>query len=243
MLRCFGSVSDDNPEFAWLFLEDGGDSHCSLAEHGQLAARWLGTLHGAAGALEVVPSLPARGPGHFLGHLRGGRSTMVDCLDNEALGAGDQDMLAGLIATCDCIESQWAGVEAACRGLPQTLLHGDVDPRNLRVRHDETGPAVVAFDWEWSGFGVPAVDVYQLALHATRRDLSAYRATISSFGDGLDEDALRALVSVGMGFRLLASVDWVVPHLRFARPQRATATLRIYDQPLREWADRLAMLT
>jgi ATP-binding cassette subfamily B protein len=242
MLRCFGSVNDDNPEFAWLFLEDGGDSRCSLAEHGRLAARWLGTLHGAASALEVVPSLPARGPGYFLGHLRRGRSTMVDCLDNEALRAGDQNLLAELIATCDRIESQWAGVEAACRGLPQTLLHGDVEARNLRVRNDETGPAVVAFDWEWSGFGVPAVDVYQLALHATRSDLSAYRATISSFGDGLDEDALQALVLVGMGFRLLSCVDWVVPHLRFARPERATATLRCYDKPLREWADRLAML-
>jgi ATP-binding cassette subfamily B protein len=241
MLRCFGSASDDNPEFAWLFLEDGGDSRCSLAEHGQLAARWLGTLHGAAGALEVVPSLPARGPGYFLGQLRGGRSTMVDCLDNETLRADDQELLAALIATCDRIESQWAAVEAACRGLPQTLLHGDVEARNLRVRHDEAGPAVVAFDWGWSGFGVPAVDVYQLALHATRTDLSAYRATIASFGGGLDEDALRGLVLVGMGFRLLSCVDWVAPHLRFTRPQRATTTLRCYDKPLREWADRLAM--
>jgi len=84
------------------------------------------------------------------------------------------------------------------------------------------------------------MDVYTFAVEATREDLSYYRKTISEYGHSIAEDELRALVLVGNGFRLLASVDWVSPHLCFPRPERATTTLRGYERPLREWGDRLA---
>jgi hypothetical protein len=239
-LAYFGSVTDENPEFEWLFIEDGGDERCSLARHGRLAARWLGTLHGASAGLEVLPSLPARDTDHYLGHLRAGRGSIVENFDNRSLGADDKRLLAAVISHCDRIESSWNRVEALCSGLPRTFLHGDLEARNIRIRHDETGLAVVAFDWEWSGFGVPAVDVSQLAVHGSMQDLAEYRATISEHGPAVEADALAALVLVGIGFRLLASLDWIGPHLAYPLPDRATATLRCYEPPLREWAKRLA---
>ncbi|HYZ28893.1 MAG TPA: ABC transporter transmembrane domain-containing protein [Thermoleophilaceae bacterium] len=241
-LRTLGWVWDGDAEYAWLFREDRGDAPCSLAEHGRLAARWLGTLHGAAATIDVVPLLPARGPGYFGDQLRSGQAMMVEGLENEALGADDKDLLASLIATSEAIEAHWTKVDTTCRDLPETLLHGDVDARNLRLRRDKSGPALVAVDWAWSGFGVPAVDVYQLALHATPDDLASYRAMASSFGAAIDQDALEALVFVGKGFRLISCVSWVVPHLPFAWPERATATLRCYERPLRDWAETLARL-
>src|SRR3712207_6962269 len=59
-------------------LPISGDEPCSLRQHGSLAARWLGTLHGAAADLDIGPSLPERGPSHYLEHLRDRKSTRLN---------------------------------------------------------------------------------------------------------------------------------------------------------------------
>src|SRR6266511_3162002 len=239
-LRYLGFVGHEDDEFAWLFIEDAGDDPCSFARHGPLAARWLGTLHGAAAELDLGPSLPERGPGHYLEHLRAGQTRILDNLDNPRLTVSDKSTLRALVSTCELIESTWGSVEAICRDLPRTLVHGDLAGRNVRLRRDDTGPAVVAYDWECSGFGVPASDVYTFAVKATRSDLSRYRETISEYARGVGEEELRALVLVGNGFRLLASVDWATTHLPSPRPEKGVSFLRVYERPLRDWRAALA---
>src|SRR6266568_1491767 len=41
-LRFFGTVPDDDPEFAWLFMEDAGEQRLAPGErdHTELLARW-----------------------------------------------------------------------------------------------------------------------------------------------------------------------------------------------------------
>jgi ATP-binding cassette, subfamily B, bacterial len=239
-LSYFGFAPDADEQPAWLFLEDAGDARCSLAEHGRLAARWLGTLHGAAAESELPHSLPQHSPGRYLEHLRGGRKAILDNLGNPKLAEDDRATLGALVLACELIEGNWAGVESLCTSLPRTLVHGDLAARNLRLRRDAGGPAIVAFDWEWSGFGLPATDVFQLGVGATADDLSCYRSTVCDYARRIDEDELRALVHVGRGFRLLASVDWASTHLPLARPQKGMAALHEYEQPLREWAAEVA---
>lgn len=65
-----------------------------------------------------------------------------------------------------------APLEAALRSAPRTLIHGDVDDRNLGLRpapdrtaHHEPVDAVsdlVLIDWEWMGLGTPALDVARI---------------------------------------------------------------------------------
>jgi hypothetical protein len=231
-LRYFGFVHDDEESLAWLFIEDAGDERCSLTRHGGLAARWLGSLHGAAAALDPAPSLPERGPAHYLEHLRAGRQTIVDSFGNPTLGADDPQTLRALISSCDLIESRWGEVQAMCDALPRTLVHGDFVDRNLRLKSD----AIVAFDWEVSGWGVPAPDVYEFAVNATPDDLSTYGSAIAEYVRGVDHDELQALLIMGKGFRLLASVDWASRHLVHPWPERGMPALRMYAQPLQEWA-------
>src|SRR5919109_351057 len=76
-LSYYGFLPENPREFAWLFIEDAGDEPCSLGQAGSLAARWLGTLHGAAAALDSAEWLPDRGPASYLEHLRGGRRTIL----------------------------------------------------------------------------------------------------------------------------------------------------------------------
>jgi ATP-binding cassette subfamily B protein len=237
-LRVLGFARGDE-EFAWLFIEDAGDEWCSLARHGRLAARWLGTLHGATAEPGLAARLPARGPGHYLEHLRAARTTITENFGNPALGADDQAALRELLVTCGQIESTWSSVEAICASLPQTLVHGDLAAKNLRLLSADDGPAIVAFAWGWSGFGVPAVDVHQLAAGATPADLSCYRSTLSGYLGRVDDDELDALLLVGHGFRLLAAVAWAGTHLPHPRPEKGVADLRLYQQPLRTWAAEL----
>lgn len=238
-LRHLGFHGDDDGDFAWLFIEDAGDERCSPARHGRLAARWLGMLHGGAAGLDPPPSLPELGPDRYLGHLRSARTTVLDNFDNPALGADDRSTLMAVLAACDRIEARWGRVEAICADLPRTLVHGDFVDRNLRVRRDEAGDEIVAFDWECSGFGIPAVDVHRFAVDATPEDLSRYRSMSSEYAWAVGEEQLQALLLVGKGFQLLASVDWATPHLRYPWLDRAIARLRCYERPLREWADEL----
>jgi ATP-binding cassette subfamily B protein len=238
-LRYFGFVGDEDQEFAWLFIEDAGDERCAVARHRRRLARWLGTLHGAAAELDFASSLPDRGPNHYLEHLRAARTTILDSIENPVLRADDRDLLRSLVSTCELIESGWSGVEAICNDLPRTVVHGDLAERHLRLRRGDAAPAIVALDWECSGWGVPAADVHLLVPGATGKALSRYRSTVSEYVGGLDEDELKALVLLGKGFRLLAWVHWATMHLPHPRPEYGVETLRLYEKPLRGWAAAL----
>jgi hypothetical protein len=238
-LRYYGFVGEEDEALAWLFIEDAGDIRFSPAQHQTLAGRWLGALHGGAAALDLAPSLPERGPGHYLEHLHAARTRILDNFDNPALGADERGMLQRLVSTCELIESNWGGVEAICDGLPRTLVHGDLSRKNLRLRHDRAGTAIVAFDWEWSGWGVPAADIYLLR-NVTHEALHPYRSAMSEYTHALDDDQIRLLLLIATGFRLLACVDWASSDLPHIQPQAGMAKLHVYEQPLREWGEGLA---
>src|SRR3712207_9538605 len=72
-------------------LPIAGDEPCPLRQHGSLAARWLGTLHGAAADLDIGPSLPERGPSPYLEHLRSARTIIVEGFGHLALLAVDSE--------------------------------------------------------------------------------------------------------------------------------------------------------
>jgi ATP-binding cassette subfamily B protein len=238
-LNYFGFVDDQDEEFAWLFIEDGGDERLALAKHRRLAAHWLGTMHGAAAELGVSSALPERGPRHYLDHLRVAHLTILDHLDHPALRPGDRDMLRSVISTCERIEAAWDCVETICSDLPRTLVHGDLEDRNLRLRRDADGPAILAFDWELAGWGAPSADIHLLVPGASREDLFCYRSALSEHVGHLDDDALQALVFVGRGFRLLAMVHWASMELPHRRPEDGVVALHTYEQPLRKWAVEL----
>jgi ATP-binding cassette, subfamily B, bacterial len=238
-LRNIGFVSSGEEERPWLFIEDAGDDWCSLAEHGRLAAYWLGTLHGCTAELGLASLLPERGPGHYLERLRAARTVIIESMENPALHANDRILLRELVSACELVESSWDGIDAMCTGLPRTLVHGDLVAKNLRLLRGGNDMSIAAFTWEWSGFGVPAADVHLLAANATRQDLLCYRSTISEYVGGVDDDRLQALLFLGKGFRLFAAIDWASAHLPHPWPQKGVATLRTYEQPLQTWLSEL----
>lgn len=239
-LRYFGFVTEEEGDSGCLFIEDGGDERCSLEQHSALAAQWLGELHGGAASLDLKSAVPERGPAHYLERLRAVRMRILENFYHPALDGDDRLTLQAIVTACDLVENRWGGVEAISAGLPRTLVHGDLADRNLRLLRGEAGPALVAFDWEWAGYGVPAADVYLLARGARRKDILRYRTTVSDHTRALDEEEIGLLSLLGNGFLLLTWIDWASLDLGYPRPERGMASLHVYGDPLETWAEALA---
>jgi Phosphotransferase enzyme family len=226
-LRYYGFVEEPGAEFCWLFLEeaDGEPYSPSLGDHRVLAARWLGLLHTSAAYVTPASRLPDRGPGHYLGHLRSARATILRHLANPGLADGGLMVLQSVVSQCNTLEAGWGQVEEVCDGMPRAFLHGDFKVKNLRVRTGRAGTALLAFDWETGGWGVPAADLGASA----NPDLATYQSVVRDRWPGLDVRALQRLVHVGKVFRNLAAMDWAAQGLPYDGTGEALTKLRIYE--------------
>jgi hypothetical protein len=225
-LRYYGYVDEPDSGFCWLFLEDAEGEEYSplLGEHRILAARWLGLLHTSAAGVAPTRRLPDRGPGHYLGHLRSARATILRHLANGGLPPSDVTVLRSIVSRCDVLESRWDQVERWCDEMPRTFLHGDFKIKNLRVRTSQAGRALLAFDWENGGWGVPAADLGSSA----NPDLATYQSVAREHWPELDVQALVRLVHVGKVFRNLAALDWAARRLPDDCEGKAMTDLRIH---------------
>jgi aminoglycoside phosphotransferase (APT) family kinase protein len=225
-LRYHGMV-DEGEEQCWIFVEDAGEGLYSPfdPEHRRLAAQWLATLHGAAAEISEAASLPDRGPAHYLAHLRSGREALLRQLGHPT-PAGEPPVLAELVSQFDALEARWRDVTAFCDTLPRTLVHGDLSRSNLRVRAGTTGAAIVAFDWEKAGWGVPLPDLARLRPHERRAAarfresgqfpgfcldpcLDTYAAVLGNGSGYPSRETVDMMATAGNVFRCLATVDWL----------------------------------
>lgn len=210
-LHCFGTTEDHDAGFCWLFIEDAGAKPFSpwLAEHRTAAARWLAALHISAMDLPHARSLPGRGPGYYLEHLRRARNNIVTHLDNPALKNGDLALLKKVLVACVFLEAHWSDLEEFCQSIPPTLVHGDLKEKNIRVRQTDQGIAILPFDWEVAGWGVPAADLLKCP------SLTLYLSEAQTHGAGWKYEDLQRLAAVGTIFRLASALDWESSRLEF----------------------------
>ncbi len=222
--RYYGCRAAD-PHFAWLFLEDIGDERYTATDRAQLvlAGRWVGLMHTAAAHVPAARGLPDGGPPRYLDHLRGGLQTIRANLANPALTADDAATLGRLASDLDRLESAWAALACACTGLPATLVHGDLQRKNLYVRNDAGQTALYAIDWETAGWGVPAADL-------ARIDLPTYWSVVRSVWPDVRLEDARRRGAVGRIFVALAAIRWASPQLVYDSPRYLSwpmASLRI----------------
>ena len=169
-LACYGLLEEPGGEFCWLFLEDAAGSRYSplLPHHRALAGGWLAEIQLATGSADLKSSLPERELDEHRQLLRACQAMLLDRLSRALLSSEDAAMLRNLAAHMDVLESHWSEIEEICDLMPRSLVHGDFVIRNLRIRDTLTGPALLVFDWEFAGWGLPATDLAQF-LRAVRR--------------------------------------------------------------------------
>jgi thiamine kinase-like enzyme len=224
----YQGMLDEGGERCWIFVEDAGAERYSplIDEHRRIAARWLAELHRSAVYIPEARQLPDRGPNYYLARLHTGRDALIQHVCDQAPKGDELRLLSGLVSQLDTLESRWRDVSAFCETLPSTLVHGDFLRKNLRVRPDQDGADLVAFDWENAGWGVPATDLAHLGalerlsagrFRKSRRfygfcadpSLETYASTLRSERSPLPRETIELAATVGTLFRCVVSIDWL----------------------------------
>jgi aminoglycoside phosphotransferase (APT) family kinase protein len=225
--RFYGSVAGEN-EFDWLFLEyvQGERYSRRNTQHTILAGRWLGLLHTSGGNIPVATRLPDRGPGHYLEKLRAAYIRLSESLRTLVLSAADKAIFQAVLSQCELLESHWDQIEGWCEQMPRTLVHGDLKPKNVVVRGEGEQASFLPFDWEASGWGVPAEDLAYV-------NLMAYYTAVKSSMPAFSMDDLHKVAVVGKIFRGISEFHWESlqfdPHWEFC-----TLKLCIYRDRMNE---------
>jgi ATP-binding cassette subfamily B protein len=225
--RYYGHFQDDANDSDWIFLEDAGGEPFSLQseQHRRLAARWLARLHTSAPGIASLAGLPDRGPAHYFKHTVSARSRLLQARQNPALAGEDLLYLEELESLLREVEYAWNWMAELWRDAPDTLVHGDFVPKNIRVRSDANGSVLMPFDWETAGRGIPAPDL-------ARIDEAAYLGFAREAWPGLEQAAVHRLARLGMLFRLLASISWETRRLAYQHVDKPMNNLRLFGDRL-----------
>ena len=234
-LRYYGFLEEPDTDYSWLFLEEATGTEYSrlLAAHRAQAGRWLGLLHtrGADGAAKG--RLPDGGPGRYLELLRAVCESIQRHRDNPVLTPDDVIIIEGIQARLGDLAAHWNRIEEICDGMPLTLVHGDFNGKNLRVRSANGNTTVVVFDWELAGWGVPAVDLAQLAVPSiplsANPDIPTYWSTVRERWPEASLEAWRRLAHCGTVFRALSALFWASNNLGHDSAPTSVSNMRMFE--------------
>ena len=230
-LRSWG-VLERHDGTSWLFLEDAGTEEASglRPHHAPLLARWLARLHGAGESFDPRPAFATRGIEYYARCLQSATEALRRSLDDPALEAEPRRVLAATVAHLDVLGRGWPRVELAASAWRPTFVHGDFVSKNLRVR--PTDQALLAFDWEQAGWGVPAVDLVEFRLGRAGAGLAAYAAAASRGGAASPGEAER-MADVGTLLWVLTVLSAESRSLAGAWAPRAIDKIAVYH----DWLD------
>lgn len=248
----FHGCVDAGGSSCWLFLEDAGERRYCTAdeEHRRLAGQWLGRLHTvvlpvdesrrasspAKGSGEGVPG--DLGPACWLEHVRSGLRRIEASLGNAALSGKNRGVLGEVLRLLARIEQGWDRVEARCRAMPRTLVHGDFVAKNIGVRAEDGRVELLPFDWGQAGWGPPAVDLGAcppaLGGLTANVDVTAYWDAVRGHWPGVDLGAVQDWVAVGTLARCVMAVDWEAASLGSAYVTESVARMGLYRDALGE---------
>src|SRR5205814_6707947 len=186
---------------------------------------WLPLLHGSASNRPIRVSLPERGPAWYLETLRTARLGLCQSLPERNWNNLDRSAVERTLVCFEVLERNWHVVEERCVGLPWTLVHCDLQPKNVLIRHTDSGIAFLPLDWEEAGWGAPATDL-------ARIDAVAYWSTARRIWASVELQQVEGQVCCGTLFQALSGVSWELVRLAAGSEHKAVRRLRIYASEL-----------
>jgi ATP-binding cassette subfamily B protein len=225
--RFYGKLPDEDRLHCWLFLGDASGRRYSPGgpTHRRLAAEWLAMVQLHWSKILDSADLPDRGARHYLVHLLAAREVITRQLRRLQAEHDAAYVLEDLLWKLETVEEDWEELATFCDALPQTLVHGDLVSKNIRVVGNGGDAWLAIFDWETAGFGVQAPDLAQLvgperaALRNGKRSkhfyrfsanpsLDTYRSLLAGTDVELDAETVQRAAAVGNLFRCLATINW-----------------------------------
>ena len=233
-LKCYGTVEEADGDFCWVFLEDATGAAYSpqLPDNRALAGRWLAETQLATGSPNLRSSLPNRALNHYLQSLHGCRAIVLHHMDASELPAADAEVLRRVATYIDAIESLWNEIDEICEVMPPSLVHGDFVKKNMRIRDTAGGPALLVFDWEYAGWGVPATDLAQFTDKVASPDLSIYCSILQRNHSHLNLRDIQAVAACGNLLRMIDQISWAMAGHEFVSPPqlaKAIGLLGFYE--------------
>jgi hypothetical protein len=232
-LACYGYLDEDLGEqdrTCWLFLEDAAGRSCRPGRRADRAAltSWVASLHVTAPEIVQRCQFPARGSGYYLEQLQAARVRVLDCLSTDEPDSKGQSVLLSILAQLDLIEQHWGELDGLCRAMPQTLTHGDLQGKNVRIRVQPSGAAVLPLDWETAGWGTPAPDLENV-------DVSTYSEITCAAWPNVRREEITQLADYGRLLRLIICITWETASLcHESEYETAMESLAFYDARLKE---------
>lgn len=222
-LAYYGFVPEPERGHGWLFLEDAGSEPWDpeVPAHRQAATRWFAGLHTASSRTSRAGCLPDRGLLWVRENLDGALTRIRAGFANAALAREARPVLDGMLRTLDRAQACWDEIEEACAPMPHALVHCDLQERNVRIRDAGSGPRVLVFDWEFAGWGLPAVDLVDM-------DPATYADAVGADWPGLDLPAFERFVQLGELLRGVTAANWAAMSLASHWPAHAVSELAIY---------------
>ena len=151
--------------------------------------------------------------------------------------------LEEVVARLAELDARWSRLEEVCDGAPRTLVHGDFNGKNVRLRAEGAGSAFLVFDWEDAGWGIPAVDLAQQQVPSSNLcanpDIPTYASTVRERWPDASTEDWRRLATCGTVFRVLAALFWGSSSLGTEWASSFVTNMRLYDA---EMAHALARL-
>jgi aminoglycoside phosphotransferase (APT) family kinase protein len=141
--------------------------------------------------------------------VRSLRQTVCDNLSQPWVTTTRRATLSRLLRVLECLERNWMRLDAVCTLAPQTLVHGDLVQRNVRIRNGEASfRELVVLDWEMAGAGVPSIDLSSIPC-----DLTHYVRSMHCVWPDVSLATVERLARVGDVFRSLAALEWLASSL------------------------------
>jgi aminoglycoside phosphotransferase (APT) family kinase protein len=240
MIALYGAVERD--DFTWHYLEDGGSDFLDTSDPAHMGALvgWLGGLHRALGGPSPV-GLPGHTADRYWDHLSATYARLDMGLMNPATDAEDRADLREVRLVLDDVATNWPALTAVSSSLPDTLVHGDLQAKNILMRRHGNDLSVLPIDWETSGWGTPAADIALL----DRSDRSAelldrYHRSVPSLR--MSRDDLHRASAAGRIFRYLAAMDWATQdQFEWGSISKPVKRLRSYAVGIREATDQAGL--
>lgn len=231
MVKCYGYIENYNNN-SWLFLEDAGNHRYAPnnPEHWPLAIKWLANLH--ATSTEIVSTLRNTGPAYFLSVLREARLGVNLCITHPEIRDTSINAFKQLIDHLNLIEDEWDCIEEVCDGIPQTLVHGDFVPKNMRITGSGKNTHLLVVDWETAGTAPPAADIFMIP--GGRSELRAYHEQLKMVWPAISWCDILRLYHIGEIFRLLHMVEWQTHRFKYKWIERAEGNMLIFQHDIQE---------
>jgi hypothetical protein len=231
-LRFYGCVRDGDGH-SWLFLEDAqGEAFDRRSDtHREAAFDWVAMMH-----VETARSRQRRLRLRDVRYYRDLCTTSIRQLlspgSEQPFGREDDRTRTGLAALLQELLERWPQLRAPCLSVPESLTHNALLVRNLRVRRRADALEFLAFDWEHSGWGSPAVDVNNLMFWNPDEGAREYWRRVHSAWPTVTAADITKLALSGSIFRWIQQVAWEAPYIGASWHERPLATLEGYRQGL-----------